>query len=271
MELADTAAAAALGAVQGLTEFLPVSSSGHVALGALVFGIPDLPLTTVVVLHGGTLIATLAVVGNDVWRLAEQTRRGVTHPKDFLRSDAGRIVTGVVLASLPTALIGLMLDPYVERWSHTPAVIGGCFLVSAAMLMATRSGGGKLHLLGPWGYVAIGLAQGLAVMPGLSRSGMTIATAMLLGLSGLEAFRFSFLLSIPAVGGALLLKLLEPGAGAALGPSTWIGGTVALGTGYVALRALRRVVKQGRFWAFALYLAPLGAGLLAWAAWRSSS
>ena len=110
----------------------------------------------------------------------------------------------------------------------------------------------------------IGVAQGLAVLPGISRSGTTIAAAMLLGMRAPEAFRFSFLLSLPAVGGAVILQLAEPGALAELGAPALIAGSVALVTGYGALRLLRHVVMTGRLWIFAAYLVPAGLGLIVW-------
>lgn len=260
----DALTAAGLGALQGLTEFLPVSSSGHVALGALLFGVPDMSLTMVVIVHAGTLVATLLVVGRDVGELSVEAARGLRRPREFLASDQGKIVNGVLVASVPTAVMGLLLEDRVEAWSHQPPIIGLFLLGSAVAVLTTLRGGGDRATLGMGAYFLIGIAQGLAVFPGLSRSGTTIAAGMLLGLSAPEAFRFSFLLSLPAVLGAVVLKLTEPGALAQLGVPALIAGVVALIVGYFALRVLRRVVVRGRFWAFALYLIPLGALLIAW-------
>lgn len=256
--------AAAIGALQGLTEFLPVSSSGHVSLGAMLLGVPDMPLSMVVVVHAGTLLATLLVVGRDVGRLGVETARGLGRPADFIASDQGRVVAGVVVATLPTVAMALLLQDHVEDWSHEPRIIGACLLGSAAAVMATLKGAGDRKILGLGAYLLIGVAQGLAIMPGLSRSGTTIAAGILLGLSAPEAFRFSFLLSLPAVLGAALLELTKPNALATLGTPALIAGAVALVVGYLALRLLRRIVVQGRFWAFALYLVPLGVGLIVW-------
>ena len=260
----DPLVAAALGALQGLTEFLPVSSSGHVSLGAMLFGIPDMPLAMVVVVHAGTLIATLMVVGRDVGQLTVETARGLGRPREFLATEQGRIVAGVLLATIPTAIMGLYLEDRVAEWSHVPWIIGVFLLCSAVAVLSTLKGAGEKEVLPLWAYTLIGVAQGLAVMPGLSRSGTTIAAGILLGLSGPQAFRFSFLLSLPAVTGAVLLELVKPGALESLGYPALIAGTVALGVGYVALRLLRHIVVQGRFWAFALYLVPLGLGLILW-------
>jgi len=260
----DPGVAAALGALQGLTEFLPVSSSGHVALGAMLFGIADMPLSMVVVVHAGTLIATLLVVGPDVWELTRDTARGIRDPRAFLSTDQGRIVAGLVVATLPTAAMGLLLEDRVEQWAHSRWIIGACLLASAVAVLSTLRGGGQERVLGLAPYFVIGVVQGLAVLPGLSRSGSTIAAAMLLGMHAPEAFRFSFLLSLPAVTGAVILQLAEPGALTQLGAPALIAGGVALVTGYFALRLLRHAVMTGRLWAFALYLIPVGLGLVAW-------
>lgn len=252
------ATAAALGALQGLTEFLPISSSGHVAIAAFLFGLRDMPLAMIVLLHAGTLLATLLVVGRDVGRLAAATLRGLGDPRGFVSSDAGRIVGGVALASVPTAILGLMLKAPVERWSHMPRAVGAFMLVTAAVLLATQLGRGNRSIPGPGACLLIGIAQGLAVIPGISRSGATIAAAMMLGVRGPDAFRFSFLLSLPAVAGALLLQLADPGQLQQLGWPAWLGGGIALVTGYAALLVLRKIVARGRLWAFALYLVPVG-------------
>jgi undecaprenyl-diphosphatase len=223
-----------------------------------------MPLAMVVVVHAGTLIATLLVVGRDVGQLTVETARGLGRPREFLASDQGRLVAGVVVATIPTAIMGLYLKDRVEAWSHVPWIIGVFLLCSAVAVLSTLKGAGAKNVLPLWGFILIGIAQGCAVMPGLSRSGTTIAAGILLGLSGPEAFRFSFLLSLPAVTGAVLLELLKPGAFAALGYPALIAGVVALLVGYVALRLLRHIVVQGRLWAFALYLVPLGLGLILW-------
>lgn len=261
----DVGTAAVLGAVQGLTEFLPISSDGHVALGAMLFGVSDeMPLSLVVLLHVGTLIATAVAFREDVALLTRGAWSGLRDPGSYLATDDGRLVTGIVIASVPTALVGLALEPHVEDWARVPWILGLCLLGSALMVLTTRRGGGNENVLPPWKTLVIGAAQGLAVLPGLSRSGSTIAVAMLLGLTGPAAFRFSFLLSLPAVLGATLLKARDYEELAALGPGVLVGALTALVVGYLALRWLRAIVNQGRFWIFALYLVPLGVGILAW-------
>jgi undecaprenyl-diphosphatase len=261
----DMGTAIVLGAVQGVTEFLPISSDGHVALGAMLFGVSDeMPLSMVVMLHVGTLVATIIAFREDLTLLAKGAWSGVRQPRAYLASPDGRLVTGIVVASAPTALIGLLLEDRVEGFSRVPWIVGACLLASALVVFATRRGGGDAEVLPPWQALLVGVAQGLAVMPGLTRSGSTIAVAMMLGLSGPAAFRFSFLLSLPAIAGATLLKARDTQELAALGPGVIAGALTALIVGYVALRWLRALVRQGRFWTFALYLVPLGLGVIAW-------
>lgn len=264
----DIFSAAVLGALQGLTEFLPVSSSGHVAIGALLFGLEEPPLALSVTLHAGTLLATLLVFWRDVWRLLVDAARGLRRPKELLASPSGRTIAGVFVATLPTVAIALTLRDRVEAWGQRPWIVGLCLLGSAAAVLSTRRGRHTSDELTLGQAFVVGIAQGLAVLPGLSRSGSTIAAAMLLGMRGPAAFRFSFLLSLPAVLGAVVLELGHPGAVDGLPPALWVGGAVSAVVGLLSLLALRSVVIQGRFWAFALYLVPVGLGLMAWDLWR---
>jgi undecaprenyl-diphosphatase len=267
----DMGTAAVLGGLQGATEFLPVSSSGHVALGAMLFGVSEeMPLALVVLLHFGTLVATVALFRADIVELTRRTVRGLAAPRAFFASEDGRLVAGIVVASVPTAVLGLFLEERVEAYARVPWVVGLCLLGSAAAVLSTRRGGGEREVL-PLGHaLLVGVAQGMAVLPGLSRSGATIAVAMLLGMTGPAAFRFSFLLSLPAVAGATVLSLRHPEQLAQLGLGALVGGLVSMGVGYLALLWLRRLVTRGRFWTFALYLVPLGAGLIAWQLWKTT-
>ena len=265
----DVASAASLGAVQGLTEFLPVSSSGHIALGALLFGLEDAPLTLSIVLHAGTLLATLLYFRRDLVDLTRDTLRGLREPRAFARTDSGRTVIGVVVATLPTIAIALTLRDAVESWQQVPWIVGVCLLGSALAVVLTTRGRGDSDTLTLVQAFAVGVAQGLAVLPGLSRSGSTIALAMLLGARGPAAFRFSFLLSLPAVTGAVILELGKPGAFDAVPASVWLGGGIAAIVGWISLVALRKVVMLGRFWVFAVYLVPLGVALIAGDLWMN--
>jgi undecaprenyl-diphosphatase len=142
-------------------------------------------------------------------------------------------------------------------------LVGLGFLVSAAFLLASGVVSGARGEVTSWMAMAIGLAQGVAVLPGISRSGVTIATGMLFGLRGSEAFRFSFLISLPAITGAAVLEAIGTDHMGSLAGVAWLGGAIAMVTGYVALVILQRIILIGRMWMFALYLVPLGLFLLA--------
>lgn len=256
--------AAVLGVIQGATEFLPVSSDGHLAIGAMLFGSRDMPLAFVVALHAGTLLATLLAFRKDVTQLTLSLARGVRTPADYLKTDDGWLVLTIVVASVPTALIGLFLEDAVESWASVKWIVGVCLLGSAAAVGMTARSRGVESRLTIAGALLLGVAQGLAVLPGLSRSGSTMGCAMMLGLAGPAAFRLSFIMSLPAVGGAVLLKALHPEALAGLGMQAALGAIVAFFVGLVAIWAVREAVSRGKLWQFALYLTPLGVGLIVW-------
>jgi undecaprenyl-diphosphatase len=258
-----------LGAVQGVTEFLPISSDGHLAIAAMLFGETDMPLAMVVLLHLGTLAATMIVLRDDVKALLAT----LVSPKSWrdaqgnVTEEAGTI-RSILIASVPTAIVGLALHDVVEPWSRVPWIVGVCTLGSALAVGSTqwsaRRESATTLQLPTWKLLAIGVGQGLAVLPGLSRSGTSIACAMALGVAGPSAFRLSFLMSMPAIAGAALLELRHEGVLAGLGAPAFAGTAVAFVVGLGALALLRRIVAQGRFWAFAVYLVPLGLGLIAY-------
>jgi len=258
----DAITAATLGALQGLTEFLPVSSSGHVAVAAAFFGVRENSLALTILLHLGTLLATILFLRQDLVPLLTEFVYSIRHPSRLRSTAEGRTLTAILVATVITAVLGLALRHTAEEFTENVRLIGLGFLVSAAFLLASGIASGRRTEVPWWMAVGVGLAQGFAVLPGVSRSGVTIATAMLLGARGSEAFRFSFLISIPAIIGAASLEATTSPELSSLGGWAWIGGATALVTGFVALVILRRVIVVGRMWMFALYLVPLGISLL---------
>jgi undecaprenyl-diphosphatase len=254
----DALTAAALGALQGLTEFLPVSSSGHVAIGAHFFEIRENSLALVILLHLGTLLATIALFHRDIRDLTVDGIAALRQPSLFRTTPAGRMLVGIAIATLATAALGWTLRDTAEAFAEDLRLVGYGFLVSAACLLASGVAHGSRDEVSWPQALAIGLAQGVAVLPGVSRSGVTIAIAMLLGVQGSASFRFSFLVSLPAILGAALYEATGTDGLGSLGPSAWIGGATAMVTGYVALVILREIILVGRMWTFALYLIPLG-------------
>ena len=257
-----------LGVLQGLTEFLPVSSSGHLALGQMLFGVDDPSLTLSVMLHGGTLLATMWVVRARLVGVLGAVARGVTAPRTLLTTDAGRDLLFVVVASVPTGAIGLLTRDAVATWTASPLVIAVGFFMTAGVLISARwapIGGATQPTLGQ--ALLVGIVQGIAVLPGVSRSGSTIGVALWMGVRPDRAFELSMLLSLPAVLGAVVLEashMSEAGGSWAMA----LGALIAFGTGLGALWALRHAVSRGYFSLYALWVLPLAVATLALAwAW----
>lgn len=258
-----------LGILQGLAEFLPISSDGHLALAQMLLEVEGGGLTLSVMLHVGTLVATLLYFRQHVAKVLIELWQHLRRGRLPAPSSPGWEVILVLIATVPTGLIGLALRDVVARWTDDPLVTGFGFIATAFLLTSTlwaRPG----SLVAPTivGALLLGFVQGLAVVPGLSRSGITIVTALWLGLRSERAFEFSILMSVPAVAAAVLLELLE---GEPLGGHMMLavsGAIIAFGVGLVTLSLLRRVVTRGNLAWFALWVMPLALATLALAkAW----
>lgn len=256
-----------LALLQGLTEFLPVSSSGHLVLARALAGDPALgqSLTVEVALHVGTLGAVLVYFRRELGGLLRGILRPGAAPPPLAGAER-RLVAYLLLATVPAGLAGVFLGDLVEEAFSRPALAGAMLLVTAAALWITRLlAEGRLTEsgLGPLRALLIGVAQSLALLPGLSRSGATLVTGLALGLEREAAFRFSFLLSIPAVSGAALLQtahLARDGELAEVLDPSLLGAMFLAGlVGYACLVILRRALVGRRLHLFALYCAAAGA------------
>ncbi|RJR18932.1 MAG: undecaprenyl-diphosphate phosphatase [Desulfobacteraceae bacterium] len=246
----DTAAAAFLGIIQGLTEFLPVSSSGHLVLFQHLFGLKETELLLDVTLHLGTLFAVCIYFYSDLKKMASDIF------KMDLKSPQGNMFMWVLVASVPTGLIGFFLKDPLEALFSDPFKVGFMLLATGFFLIITRfipSEYCRKLKIGLVPALTIGLAQGIAIAPGISRSGATIVCGLLLGLRREIAGSFSFILSIPAILGALFLQLGgEEIARVGVGPLAAGFITAAL-VGLLALRLLMKIVKVGHLYYFAPY------------------
>jgi undecaprenyl-diphosphatase len=257
------AEAVLLGIVQGATEFLPISSDGHLALAEILFELKG-GLAFNVMLHAGTLTATLIVLWNEVSRAVGDGVRSLVRPSRFNETTGGRDALVVIVASVPTALIGLGLRDAVEHWTESPLAIGLGFLgTTAVLVLAHFAAHGEREQPTFRGALLIGVAQGLAVLPGLSRSGSTIAVALLLGVRPQRAFELSMLMSLPAIVGAIGLEARHLDLATFPVVSAAIGALTALATGVIALRLLRGVVDRGHFGWFAFWVGPLALATMA--------
>ncbi|GAB4263292.1 MAG: undecaprenyl-diphosphatase UppP [Deferrisomatales bacterium] len=249
-----------LGLLQGLTEFLPVSSSGHLVLAqSLIPGFHQPGVVFDVLLHAGTLLAVLVYFREDVAALlACLGPRGDTVHR--------RLLGLLVVATVPTGVIGVAFKDSLETLFHAPRAAAGALLVTGALLWASEALArprDPLERFGASRAVTVGVVQGLAIVPGISRSGSTIATAALLGVRGEDAARFSFLLSIPAILGAVVLESPHlRGLDGAQAASYLPGVAAAFVAGLWAIRFLMGAIRKRRFRWFALYCWALGAGYL---------
>jgi undecaprenyl-diphosphatase len=258
-----------LGFIQGTTEWLPVSSTAHLKLVEFFFGLAVTPLFNLV-LHLGTVAVLLFYFRREVKGILVSFRR-----LDF-KSESGMLIPRIVVATIPTAAIGGLYDLFLTNQNsslyisslETIPVIAVTFLVGATILYCTRFAKEEQTFLSYKFVIIMGIAQGFAIFPGLSRSGITISTALLLGLQRQKAFKFSFLLSIPAVLGDLAVETyLQRGqlAASAAGISVFdiaaaVAATVVVG--YLSIRLVARIIQGKKFHWFAFYTWALGVALL---------
>ena len=257
--------AALLGALQGAAEFLPVSSSGHLILLREILGVGEVPLLFDVLLHLSTAAAVGVVFRR---RLAQLARAGA----DLLRRPQRRrperaadrrLLQLLLLAGIATGGVGLAIQRLgLPREPRTAALM---LLVTAGVLVAARLLRGAASPRPGWQprwqwALLVGLVQGAAVVPGISRSGATIAAGVLAGADRERAAEFSFLAALPAILGAAAVSLPEASAlGSSVGPAAIAGGlAVSFAAGWLALTLLLRIVRRGRLHLFALYLIPAG-------------
>lgn len=263
--------ALALAVVQGLTEFLPVSSSGHLVLTQTLFGITaSTAFTYDIVLHLGTALSALVFYRRDVAHVLRGLLPPYAQAPPELRA-ARRLLLLLAAATAPTAIIGLAFKDFFEGLFASPASVVAALGVTGAFLIASsllRSPGRPLDGAPWWRAALVGVAQGAAIVPGISRSGSTIVAGLALGLRREDAVRFSFLLSLPAILGASLLELRHPPAGADGTPPALaaLGFAAAAVTGYLAILFVLRWTREGKLWQFGLYcwaVAAIGAAALA--------
>jgi undecaprenyl-diphosphatase len=252
-----------LGLVQGLTEFLPVSSDGHLAVIGHVAGVRTPGVFVEVALHVATLGSILVVYGKRFAELALGVLR--RHPEDLRY--AGLLLLGMI----PAGLVGVFFEDLIARAFDSLWAAGVGFLVTGAALWFTRRGGTEgMPRPRPRGAVIIGLAQALAPLPGVSRSGMTIASGLWVGLGAVPAADFSFLMAIPLIAGAGLVEARHASVDIAqVGAVPLLAGClVAFASGVFAIRFLVAMLRRGRFYAFAPYCFVVGTLTLIYALWR---
>ena len=253
-----------LGAVQGLTEFLPVSSSGHLVLFQNLFGLKEPELLFDICLHVGTLVAVHVVFYRDILEILKALIQILGRMKTaggFWRlcqiDPAIRMALLVVAGSVPTAVIGLLFKEITDQLFGSTVIVGCMLIITGTLLWLTRkirTAGRPIERTTVKDALIIGIVQGLAILPGISRSGSTISTALFLGVDRKLAGRYSFLLSIPAIVGALVLGIDAPELATSIPLTTILAGSlVSAAVGWLALVILLRVVDRGQLHRFAPY------------------
>jgi undecaprenyl-diphosphatase len=256
-----------LGIVQGISEFVPISSSGHLVLVPWFFGWEKPSLLFDTMLHWGTLVSIFLVFWRDFWNIIVAVVRGLMQRS--LADFNARLGWLIVIGSIPAAVVGLLFKDFFEELFHSPRSVGFFLLVTAALLLGsewlTRSAAQRrpLQRLTLRDTIIIGLGQALALAPGISRSGSTIAAGLIAGLNRETAARFSFLLGTPAFFGAGLLELLD-----ALGtdqadvvaqlPALIVGFLASAIVGYMAIRLLLAYLRTHSLHIFAYYCITMG-------------
>jgi undecaprenyl-diphosphatase len=268
----DTVQAALLGIVQGLTEFLPVSSSGHLILVPWLLDWPEHSLTFDVALHMGTLAALVLFFWRDWLQLL-----GAWLPGHFGAEGSAldrRLGIGIVVGSIPAAVVGALFDDVIESGVRSPTLVAVVMLAFSVVILAAdrmaRQTRGIEAVTVPRA-LAIGVAQMLALLPGVSRSGSTISAGLALGLTREAAARYAFLLATPITAGAGLLKLkdlLETGVGADEASAFAVGIALSFAVGLAAIRFLLTYVRRASLLVFVVYRVVLALVVLALTALR---
>jgi undecaprenyl-diphosphatase len=238
------------GLIQGLTEFLPVSSSGHLVLIPAILNQDGPDLATAAMLHLGTLAAVLVYYRSDLVAMAKFDR------------PARRLITLIVIGTVPAVVLGLMFESKIEDLVDDPSTVAIMLVVTGIVLLATgllRTGDKRTQDIGPLDSFIIGVSQALALVPGISRSGMTISAGLVRGMSRVEGARYAFLLGIPVIAGAGLLEMVDfLGSGEPIPGSVWVGVVVAGLSGYLAISLLIRLLSRVGLAPFGIYCVAAG-------------
>jgi len=270
MSLADIVL---LGLIQGVTEFLPVSSSAHLVIFQNLFGVKEPQLLLDTALHLGTLIATVVVLRNEILALlkgllsyALHLLRGEMHALGDEQRSMARLAGLVCIGLVPTGLLGFFFRDQFERLFGSLPAVGIMLMITGALLWMTRrvkegtKEGGKISVMDA---LVIGFIQGLAIAPGISRSGSTISFGLFRNFKKDFSFRFSFLISIPAIAGAMVLEWEAPALSSRELLHVLAGTLTAAVAGYLCLRLLRTVVQEGRLYFFSPYCWAAGSAAVA--------
>lgn len=266
-----------LGLIQGLTEFLPVSSSGHLVLGQVILGVDqavkqEIGVAFEVFVHFGTLLAVLTVYWRDIVGMLKafcsifSSNRSTIEDK-YHQEDDFKMMILILIGSLPAGILGIALKDIIEEAFVNPLLVCFMLIVTAGILFSTRYLSTENQKLNFTNSLIIGFAQAFAMIPGISRSGSTISTGLLMGLDRETSAKFSFLLSVPVIAGATILEfknvVAHPPAGVMI-INFIIGTIVAYLSGFIAIKFLLSIIRKGKLEIFAYYCLIAGISGVSW-------
>ncbi len=272
-----------MGLIQGITEFLPVSSSGHLALFQIAFDLEETGLLFDCLLHFGTLVAVFAVYHRDIWKMicegfaiigdffvnaaiacSRLTGNKEKTYRKVIRNGYRKFVMLVIVSTIPTGIIGVAASDLIEVLSGILLVPGICLIITAVLLFVAdrcKEGGKTPKHVSYTNALIIGICQGFATLPGISRSGTTITACLLSGFDRKFAVKYSFIMSIPAILGSLVLQIFKIEA-AAITVTQWMyylaGTAVAAIVGYICIRIMLYVVRKKKYTIFSIYCLVVG-------------
>ncbi len=243
-----------LGIIQGLTEFLPVSSSGHLELANALFGIEgESNLQFTMIVHAATVLSTITVFFKEIVKLLKGLFK-------FRLNEETAYIFNIAVSMIPVLFVGLFFKDQIEGLFTSNLLLVGCMLlVTALLLTLTHYAKPRVGKITTWNALLIGIAQAVAVIPGLSRSGATISTGLLAGTNRSEVSKFSFLMVLIPIIGMNLLDLIDKPLGS--GPGVWVllaGFVAAYATGTLACRLMIKIVNKGKLVWFAAYCVIVG-------------
>ncbi|MBN2857805.1 MAG: undecaprenyl-diphosphatase UppP [Candidatus Delongbacteria bacterium] len=274
--MSETMHAIILGIIQGLTEFLPVSSSGHLAILHEVLGFEtESNIFFDVILHLGTLVAVVYFYRNSIVEIISGALYGLKSllakkglKESFFTSADSKLFTLIFLGSIPTAIIGIVFKDWFESLAENLLYVGIALMATALLLIAfelKKKAFKKVDEMSVSDSIIIGIVQGMAIIPGISRSGSTISTAKLLGIDKETAAKYSFLLSLPAISGAFLLKFKDAvEEGIKYENYMLTGFIISAITGYFALKLLIWMIKRSSMYYFAVYCIIIAVFAVSW-------
>lgn len=237
-----------LGIIQGITEWLPISSSGHLVIAQEFFNLQN-TLFFDILLHIATLVVVFIIFKKDIIETIKAFLK-----RDF-KGEYGKLAIFIIIGSIPTAIIGILFEDILEKMFSNLWGVAIALMATGILLLFTRIKNSNFKDLNKKTSFLIGIVQGIAIIPGISRSGATIGTGILAGVNKEKVARFSFLLSIPAILGAFMFKLSD--ANKIAGNCNWIaiiaGMASAIAVGYLTLKFLLKIIKSNKFYIFGYY------------------